>query len=260
MKESNTISDGVGRLRAKTFVASLLRSRFLSPTGRRIAYLLGPCSLFSLYRHAHILTSSPIAALQATVEVANVDAIEAEWHEVRQAQQAAFGALDRNYPSFFEIEDGTAFLLYAFVRTARPEVLVEVGVADGRSTFIILAALDKNDFGQLHSVDIRDDVGLVIRRHQRWKLHIHDPDRNGQLGRLLRDLGPIDFYFHDAGHSYENQTHDYMVGLEALRQNGIFMSDDVDCSYGFLDVCRVFGVRPTILAESRKMVGVFEKF
>ena len=67
----------------------------------------------------------------------------------RAAQLADEPSTERRYPSFYDVEDGTAYLLYMLVRQAKPALAVEVGVADGRSTRIILSAMDANDVGRL---------------------------------------------------------------------------------------------------------------
>jgi predicted O-methyltransferase YrrM len=66
------------------------------------------------------------------------------------------------YPRCYAIEHGSAFLLYALVRSFKPSVVLETGVANGHSSFYILRALDANEHGQLHSIDCSAEVGSLI--------------------------------------------------------------------------------------------------
>ena len=49
---------------------------------------------------------------------------------------------------------------YAAIRSLRPEVVVETGVANGVSTAYLLLALDQNGKGILHSIEIGDPAYL----------------------------------------------------------------------------------------------------
>ena len=58
--------------------------------------------------------------------------------------------------------------LYVLVRTEKPRVVVETGVCNGASTFAILAALEANGTGELHSIDypFSSDVPMARRREE----------------------------------------------------------------------------------------------
>ena len=60
------------------------------------------------------------------------------------------------YPATHATEDCTLLTLYALVRTIRPAIVVETGVANGFSSEVILHALAANGHGELHSIDISD--------------------------------------------------------------------------------------------------------
>jgi SAM-dependent methyltransferase/predicted O-methyltransferase YrrM len=164
----------------------------------------------------------------------------------------------RRYPTTFEVEDGTAFLLYALVRHTKPSLTIEVGVADGRSTRVILSALDANAGGRLISVDISDDVGGSAAGHPRWSLRVHAPGRSSsrQLQSLLEEVGPPDLFFHDASHTYYDQYADYLAAWQHTQPGSLFMSDDVDQSCAFGDLVTSCGLKPVVLTERRKAAGV----
>ncbi len=162
----------------------------------------------------------------------------------------------RSFPSEFDVGPGTSEWLYCIVRSLRPMVVVEVGVAEGYSTAVILAALDANDRGRLVSTDIVAGVGALVRAHPRWELRILEARSPAkQLVALLTDLGEIDLFFHDGDHHYLGQSDDFLAGVRHLRPGGVFISDDVDFSWAFLELCQRLDVAPVVLGEGRKEAG-----
>jgi predicted O-methyltransferase YrrM len=163
-----------------------------------------------------------------------------------------------HYPDLCRSELNTQRVLYALVRAHRPRVLLEAGVADGFSSFAILSALDANGFGQLHSIDIRSDVGTIVpdQLKSRWTLHIlNDQEPERSTKQTLAALAGIDFYYHDSGHSYLWQTFEYAAVAPKMTRGGVFISDDVDWSYAFIDHCQVSQRKPVFMLERRKVIG-----
>jgi predicted O-methyltransferase YrrM len=246
----------VATMETKIRLAKLARRGPLAQAANRVARLVGPVVLNDLHEQASVWTQDPDEVIHALAGEPVPGAVANEWPEVARAQAALFSGTG-NYPAYFGVEGATARMLYGLTRSLRPQVVVEVGVADGRSTHAILAAMDNNRAGRLVSVDVRDDVGAAVRGHQRWQLRVHSGTSVHELPDLLRELGPVDMYWHDAMHTYEYQAREYLVGLAGLRANGVFISDDVDQSNAFLDVCQKHNIHPVILMESRRAVGAF---
>jgi len=212
--------------------------------------------LHELYLRSALITLSPMEAAQAVLGESVNYAEEYAQAQVLLALQAS-GA-HRRYPDYSEVEDGTAFLLYSLVRHAKPSLTIEVGVADGRSTQVILSALDANEGGRLISVDISDEVGGSAAGHPRWSLRVRSPGRSAsrQLQDLLEEVGPPDLFFHDAAHSYYDQYADYLAAWQHMQPGSLFMSDDVDQSCAFIDLVTSCRVKPVILTERRKAAGL----
>ena len=171
-------------------------------------------------------------------------------------------AVAARYPALFASELNTQRVLYALVRARRPDVVLETGVADGFSSFAILAALDANSNGQLHSIDIQDDVGVVVPAalRSRWTVHINDREMDLERGfkDIVAGLPAVDFYYHDSGHTYLWQSFEYGAVAGLIPAGGTFMSDDVDWSYAFIDHCKARHVTPAIMVEGRKVVGGYQ--
>ncbi len=157
------------------------------------------------------------------------------------------------YPKHFTVEDGTALVLYAIVRLLKPEVVVETGVADGRSTATMLAAMRRNGVGALHSIEINDDVGVLVTDRERWRLHVVGPA--DPLTSTLAAIGDVDVFLHDADHTRAGQQRDVTAAHACLRAGGLFLSDDADWSYVFHDTCTSVGATPVMLVDTRKVLG-----
>ncbi len=151
--------------------------------------------------------------------------------------------------------DAYSEVLYVLVRALRPETVVETGVALGYSSAYLLQALHDNGTGRLHSIDlpttdpegrtnadgVRDrvhlgsaeDTGAVIPAdlRDRWELTLGPS--NPTLVSVLGKVGPIDIFFHDSEHSYENMMWEYRTAWPSLRPGGWLLSDDVHWNAAF---------------------------
>lgn len=163
------------------------------------------------------------------------------------------------YPPELGMEDVHAVLLAWLVRTTRPEIVVETGVANGVSTRFILESLEANGTGTLHSIDVDKRVGGFVPEHlkNRWNLIVLPAfKKRSGLRRAMREIGPIDIFLHDSDHSYGWQSFEYRLAYTMLRQGGLLLSDDVDSSYAFLDFARSTGRQVVTVVGHRKLFGI----
>jgi predicted O-methyltransferase YrrM len=152
-------------------------------------------------------------------------------------------------------------IFHVLFRVLRPAVVVETGVASGSMTSFILAALHRNQHGQLFSFDIppikgertmdwtasgADEVGFLIpdSYRDRWTLTFGDatyelPKRFG--GR------EIDCFFHDSEHSFEHMTFEYAFAEKHLKPGGWIVSDDIAWNEAFR---RYFGGRSQVFIRA----------
>lgn len=138
-------------------------------------------------------------------------------------------------------------LLYALIRSLKPSIIVETGVASGVSSCYILKAAEENGRGKLFSIDLPCESSSAISTSTpvpsgaqpgwlipeelrgRWQLSL---GRSSELlPSLLKNLGQIDFFLHDSDHSYENQRLEYETVWPFLKEGGLLLSDD--CSRAF---------------------------
>jgi predicted O-methyltransferase YrrM len=148
--------------------------------------------------------------------------------------------------------------LYVLCRTLKPDVVVETGVASGMSSAFILRALDKNAKGKLHSIDvpwhtvkqiwqrnpadepiheqpIETKSGWIIpeRLKERWDLTLGKTSE--KLPALLKKIAPVDIFFHDSAHVYENMIWEFQTIWPNLRKGGIMMAHNIDKHSAFAD-------------------------
>ncbi|MHB8490371.1 MAG: O-methyltransferase [Candidatus Dormibacteria bacterium] len=159
----------------------------------------------------------------------------------------------------YSVEHETGMLLYSLLRSLKPKVVLETGVANGHSTFLALSALAANGSGSLYSTDIDPNCGLLLKESERRLWNFRPLRRHRirvEFAALLAELPTIDFFFHDSEHSYAWQMHEFASVWRALSAGGVLASDDVDTSYAFIDFCHQVGASPTILFDRRKFTGL----
>jgi len=142
-------------------------------------------------------------------------------------------------------------ILYALVRTLRPQSVLECGVSWGGSSTAILGAIDSNKHGRLWSVDFRktcsnqghetgNNIPNQYRKH--WKLTIDDAVK--YLNQFDR---PIDFLFEDTYHTYELTKSIYDAALPKLKKGAVIISHDaVIYGHRILQAFVDIGIKPTI--------------
>ncbi len=138
--------------------------------------------------------------------------------------------------------------LYFIVRCAKPEIMIETGVAHGVSSWTILNAMHRNGMGKLYSIDlpnldlksynpqnISQQSGWVVPDllRQKWELLLGSS--NELLPPLIQKLGKIDIFFHDSDHSYQNMMFEFKEIYPALKKSGLIISDDVHKNESFRD-------------------------
>ena len=168
--------------------------------------------------------------------------------------------------------------LYALLRTLRPRVAVETGVANGFSTAFSLLALERNGEGELNSIDLAREVGreyeagtfyegkgqtgvppgrepgwlIPDRLRARWTLILGRSQ--DELPPLLARLGTIDSFLHDSEHSFECMSFEYRTAWPALREGGVLASHDVNTTAAFFQFAEA--ERRTPIRLSRGMAFI----
>ena len=145
--------------------------------------------------------ADPSAFLSALFPTADVPSLLAEHDEVQTKLTQRRARADLVYGESFDVGQGTSLCLYGMTRILKPAHVLETGVADGVSSFVFLAAMDRNGTGTLHSTDIRPNAGALVNSRDHWDLFLVDrrtPARS--LAKYVRSLPPLDLFVHDSLH------------------------------------------------------------
>lgn len=155
--------------------------------------------------------------------------------------------------SFGYSGDFDVFMLHVITRVKRPEIVVETGVASGRSSAAILDALHKNEKGKLYSIDLPlfydeeaperftthegnselkgfvpngKEPGWLIPDHLRARWELILGDSNIELPKLIERIPSVDIFYHDGDHSYETMSYEFDALWKKMPMGGFLFSDD----------------------------------
>lgn len=123
-------------------------------------------------------------------------------------------------------------LLYQVVRFMRPTICVEAGSFFGMSGLYLSHALTRIGRGcSLHTIESAEELyrkasALLTSRFPDVATCHHGRTQN-VLPDLVRDLPPIDFFFHDATHSRAAYVRDFQLVLDGLRPGSVVLFDDI---------------------------------
>ena len=200
--------------------------------------------------------------------VSGADAITAVSGASRERYEAAVRELWRP-PGYatapravYDPRDELVTMVGALVRLVAPSVMVEIGVAQGVTTAVTLAAMERNGAGELYSIDLprlaereREFVGRAVPEElrERWTLLL-GPSRQ-VLPELVDRLPPVDLFLHDADHTYASQLEEYRTAWPHLRRGGVLVSDDVG-NPAFIEFAAEAGERPYLVRTGRHATAV----
>lgn len=166
----------------------------------------------------------------------------------------------------FTQEFPQAVLLYLLVRSHRPQRVIETGVRPGYTTAWILAALEANGEGSLHSLGpgptghrnqaVRDvTVGQFVppALRSRWTLVLGNTEDN--LRELLAEQRPVDLFLYDNGLDADRARFELHSAWAALSPRGILLAHHVDANPAWSDFCHAQGVREQILDPGPPRLG-----
>jgi predicted O-methyltransferase YrrM len=144
-----------------------------------------------------------------------------------------------------------AHTIYTVTRLLKPAVMVETGVANGKSSAFILRAMQLNESGRLYSIDLPIHpetapaqynggfiptgyhagwvVPTALRAH--WTLRLGDARM--LLPALRGELDRIDIFMHDSLHTYEHMVFELDLAASWLKPGGVILCDDIRSNHAF---------------------------
>lgn len=162
---------------------------------------------------------------------------------------------------------GDLDLLYAAVSLSNASRVVETGVAYGWSSLAILSALEGRERALLVSVDMpypkmnnEAFVGIVVpeRLRRNWEI-IREPDRCGLEKAIMQQGGTIDLCHYDSDKSWWGRQYAYPLLWNALKLDGVFISDDIQDNMAFAEFVNEHGIDFAVTESGGKYVGIMKK-
>ena len=103
-------------------------------------------------------------------------------------------------------------------------------------------------------------VGIVVPENLKdnWVL-IRKPDRPGIIDAIHKLDGTIDFCHYDLDKSWWGRQYAYPILWEALKPNGIFISDDIQDNMYFAEFVEKRFLKFAIVEFNGKFVGCIRK-
>jgi hypothetical protein len=185
--------------------------------------------------------------------------------------------------SFGYSGDFDVLMLHAVARQQKPEVVVETGVASGRSSAAILDALEKNGKGKLYSIDLPlfydsatperfttnegnselkgfvpkgKEPGWLIPDHLRPRWELILGDSNVELPKLIERFPVVDMFYHDGDHSYETMSYEFRALWEKIPNGGFLFSDDTKWNNAWTEFV---GRHPDCASFVYRSLGIIRK-
>ena len=150
-------------------------------------------------------------------------------------------------------------LVYDVARATRPDIVIETGVATGVTSAHLLAALEDNGHGALHSIDlpptdmiVADHVGIAIPESLRHRWTYHWGTSRRLLPKLLNELHGSLMFVHDSDHSYTNMAWEIRTAWMAMSSGGVIVCDDVHLHTAFLDVAGELNGKACLVEQAEK--------
>jgi hypothetical protein len=178
--------------------------------------------------------------------------------ETRIGEGQAHVPRDAPFGSFHNGDSLLGRICYATARALRPMFVVETGVCYGVTSSYLLQALEVNEEGHLHSIDLPplgkngdSYVGWLVPKELRTRWTLHQGASRRLLGPLLAELGQIDLFIHDSLHTCGNMKREFAAAWPALRAGGVLISDDVEGNGAFLELVQREDVAFSVVIKER---------
>src|SRR5258708_5673001 len=213
----------------------------------------------SWYEHLHGLLGAPWPC----PETEQLHSLLADVSELLTAKGLGTGRHTYGWDS--DAESALSRAIWCAVRHARPEVVIETGVAHGVSSRIVLEAFARNDLGHLWSIDLPHPLDRSLHAQTgaavtdscrpRWS-YLEGPSRR-LLPPLVKDVGHVELFIHDSLHTAENTLFEMEQAASAMSAGGVMLVDDIRGHHGF----RTFSERNpdyrTLLCQTPDGLGGF---
>jgi hypothetical protein len=175
------------------------------------------------------------------------------------------GSGRHTYGWYSDAETSLCRAVWGTVLHARPEVVVETGVAHGVTSRVILEGLRRNDLGHLWSIDLpfpfdhglRAETGVAVTDECRHRWTYVEGSSREQMPPLVRQLGRVQVFVHDSLHTAKNVVFEMDQAASAMPVGGVMLIDDVSSHDGLGAFARRHPGYQTLICEADDKLGTF---
>lgn len=137
---------------------------------------------------------------------------------------------------YSEMKKNERYFLSGIIRAMKPKKILEVGVANGGGSAIILSAIRDIDGAELYSVDYTENSykypdkpsGFLVDEKfpelkDKWRIF-----RGGDVSRYIEEIGgDIDFLMLDTVHTHPWETLNFLCVLPFMRNDSFTVLHDI---------------------------------
>jgi hypothetical protein len=148
---------------------------------------------------------------------------------------------DNTYGWYADADSSLCRAVWCTVIHARPEVVIETGVAHGVTSRIVLEALRQNGCGHLWSIDLpfpfdhrlHAETGAAVTEACRDRWSYLEGSSRQRLPSLVADLGHVELFIHDSLHTARNTVFEMQQTASRMPPGGVMLVDDISMHGGF---------------------------
>ena len=126
--------------------------------------------------------------------------------------------------------DNQREFLNGVIRKFKPKKILEIGVAEGGSSLIILNAIKDIKNSHLYSIDLssNDKIGYCVRNLMKEDLNKWTLYTGNVVAKFIEEIGNnIDMVFIDSAHFEPGEILDFLIALPFLREGAIVGFHDI---------------------------------
>jgi Methyltransferase domain len=169
------------------------------------------------------------------------------------------------YGWYSDMEIDMCTAIWCSVRHARPENVVETGVAHGVSSRVALEAMNSNDRGHLWSIDIANPInrsvhgttGVAVTDDCQPRWTYVEGESSKVMPPLMTKVGQVDLFIHDSLHTFKNTLFEMEQAASVMPAGGVMLIDDIRSHDGFATFARRHPEFKTIYVSTPDQIGAF---
>ena len=138
------------------------------------------------------------------------------------------------FPNHYNADNSFSLICYALTRYLKPAVVLETGVSYGITSAIVLLALDRNNCGQLISIDLPplsdplgEYTGFGIPEHLRKNWILHFGSTRQLLPKVEKKTTNMGLFISDSANIYTLQRYEFESVWRVLASGSVMIFNNI---------------------------------